>query len=76
MSHKYRKVVRRCPRCRTLFVLGMNGVSLYPRSKISLCDKCAGIERCIQGAWHPWESFKRVEGGSIITRAEAFGVTR
>jgi hypothetical protein len=77
MSHKYRKVVRRCLRCRNLFVLGKSGASACTyHTRIALCDKCAGVTRDSDGIAWQWESSMEFTDGSIITRAEALGVTR
>ena len=80
---KYSKVVKRCPRCRSLFVLGMNG-ALANHSRVCLCDHCTGVTRDLDGyAWEAWENSitmvkvgEPMENSYTVTRAEAFGVTR
>lgn len=72
-TNHHRNVTKRCPQCRTLYVLGDNGIK-------GRCDKCAGIRRDRNGyAWHPGENSMTLLSTRdwvtvvTITRQEAFG---
>lgn len=63
---------RRCPRCGTTYILGVNGIG-------GGCDKCMHVQRDQQGyAWYSHErmqKYVRIATGEqeTVTRDEAFG---